>query len=247
MNGDGGEQSILLNDPNSWLVDMGRCGDRYIVVSWEFHGGKNHAGIWRGDADGSNPKQLTDGVFDQYPVCSPDGKLVYYNDSAGAYFSMRVPLEGGQPQPVLAANVKGMYGMGAQAISLDGKRLVFQANINVTGGPQPAIDRLALVNLDSDSRTSPVLLEADPRISVGAGDGFVNTMNFTPDGKSMAYIIRAQGVDNIFVQPLDGSPGQQITKFTSEHIAQFQWSPDGKVLAVARSHYTADVVLLREK
>jgi Tol biopolymer transport system component len=80
-----------------------------------------------------------------------------------------------------------------------------------------------------------------------AGTGLTNAMTFTPDGKSAAYIIRDQGVDNIWVQPLDGLPGRQITSFTSEHIAEFQWSPNGKTLAVARSHDTSDVVLLREK
>jgi eukaryotic-like serine/threonine-protein kinase len=63
----------------------------------------------------------------------------------------------------------------------------------------------------------------------------------------VAYIIRDKGVDNVFVQPLDGSPGRQVTSFTSEEISQFQWSPDGKTLAVARVQNTSDVVLLREK
>ena len=72
-------------------------------------------------------------------------------------------------------------------------------------------------------------------------------MSLAPDGKSVAYIIQDQGVDNIFLQPLDGSPGHLITNFTSEHIAKFQWSPDGKTLAVARAQYTSDVVLLRER
>jgi Tol biopolymer transport system component len=49
------------------------------------------------------------------------------------------------------------------------------------------------------------------------------------------------------VQPLDGSRGHQITNFTSQHIAEFQWSPDGKTLAVARTEDASDVVLLREK
>jgi Tol biopolymer transport system component len=84
-------------------------------------------------------------------------------------------------------------------------------------------------------------------MAAAGGSGFTNAMTFTADGKSVAYIVRDQGVDNIFVQPLDGSPGKQITNFTSEHIAEFQWSPDGKTLAVARVHNTSDVVLLREK
>jgi Tol biopolymer transport system component len=72
-------------------------------------------------------------------------------------------------------------------------------------------------------------------------------MSFTPDGKSVAYIVRDKGVDNIWTQPLDGSPGRQITNFTSENIEQFRWSPDGKTLAVARTHKISDVVLLQEK
>jgi len=35
-------------------------------------------------------------------------------------------------------------------------------------------------------------------------------------------------------------------ELTSQHIAEFQWSPDGKTLAVARGQNTSDVVLLQE-
>ncbi|MGA9861187.1 MAG: protein kinase, partial [Terriglobales bacterium] len=47
MNVDGGQPTTMLNDPNSWIVDMARCGDRYLVLAWAFHGGTNHTGIWR--------------------------------------------------------------------------------------------------------------------------------------------------------------------------------------------------------
>ena len=248
MNADGGQQSTILNDPNSWIADMARCGDRYITLSWAFHGGTNRVGIWRANADGSNPTQLTHGIFDRYAVCSPDGKWVYYHDSAGPHYSMRVPVEGGKPEPVPSSDVHEMYGFGAgEAISPDGKRLIFNADVNAPDSPQGAMSKLALVTLDSSSQTSPLLIQPDPRMATAGGTGFTNAMTFTPDGKSVAYIIRDQGVDNIWVQPLDGSPGHQITNFASEHIAEFQWSPDGKTLAVARAHDTSDVVLLREK
>jgi Tol biopolymer transport system component len=247
MNLDGEQRSTILNDPNSWIADMVRCGDRYIALVWVFHGGTNQGHIWRANADGSNPKQLTNGNFDSYPVCSPDGKWVYYYDGIGPHYSMRVPLEGGQPEPVPASGVHGMYGFGAgEAISPDGKRLIFGADVNTPDNPQ-GVSKLALVTLDSSSPSSPILLQPDPRLATGGGTGFTNAMTFTPDGKSVAYIVRDQGVDNIFVQPLDGSAGHQITNFTSEHIAEFQWSPDGKTLAVARAQNTSDVVLLREK
>lgn len=75
----------------------------------------------------------------------------------------------------------------------------------------------------------------------------VNSLSFTPDGKSLTYVIHEKGVDNIFVQPVDGSPGHQITNFTSDSINSFAWSHDGKTLAVVRFHNTSDVVLLHEK
>lgn len=100
-----------------------------------------------------------------------------------------------------------MYALGAgDAISPDGKLLAFDAEITAPDNPQAAISRLALVNLGSNSPSTAHLIQPDPRIAGGAGSGaFNNALNFTPDGKSLAYIIRDQGVDNIFVQPLDGS------------------------------------------
>jgi len=249
MNPDGGQQSTILNDPNAWIMDMARCGDRYIVLVWTFHAGSNQVHIWRTNTDGSNPTQLTNGVFDNRPVCSPDGKWLYYAGPAGPHYSMRMSVEGGQPEAVPASEVQGMYGMGAgEAISPDGKRLVFNADVNSTPeNPQAPASKLALVTLDSNSPPAPIVFQPDLRIATGGGTGFTNVMNFTPDGKAVAYIVRDQGVDNVFVQPIDGSPGHPITNFTSEHIAQFQWSPDGKALAVIRAQNTSDVVLLRER
>jgi serine/threonine protein kinase len=245
MNLDGGQRSSILNDPNSWIADIARCGDHYIVVAWAFHGGTNQVHLWRINPDGSNPTQLTNGIFDRFPVCSPDAKWAYYSDVV-PHFSKRVPLEGGKPEPVPASDVPDMYAFGAgEAISPDGKQLIFNADIS--GPNSVAFTKLARVALDSTSQSSPILFQPDSRIATGGGTSFTNAMASTPDGKSVAYIVRDQGVDNIFVQPLDGSPGHQITNFTSEHIAEFRWSPDGKTLAVARAQHTSDVVLLREK
>jgi len=48
------------------------------------------------------------------------------------------------------------------------------------------------------------------------------------------------------MQPLDGSPGKQITDFPSEHINDFRWSFDGTKLALARGHVDSDVVLIHD-
>jgi len=50
----------------------------------------------------------------------------------------------------------------------------------------------------------------------------------------------------IWLQPLDGTPGKQITNFKAEHIADFHWSFDGSKLGIVRGHTDSDVVLLQE-
>jgi Tol biopolymer transport system component len=92
--------------------------------------------------------------------------------------------------------------------------------------------------LDLATLNKPRLLDANPHISAGP--------QFTVDGKAVAYPVRENGVDNIWIQPLDGSPGHRITNFDSEQILSFHWSPAGKNLGILRGHTDSDVVLLQE-
>jgi Tol biopolymer transport system component len=119
------------------------------------------------------------------------------------------------------------------SVSPDGKVLAYAAE--QTGGTENSAS-IALLSLESF--TSPRMLTANAHQSGG--------VQFTPDGKAVAYPIRENGVDNIWVQPLDGSAGHQITHFTSDRIEAFHWSPDGRNLALLRSHSESDVVLLQE-
>ena len=73
--------------------------------------------------------------------------------------------------------------------------------------------------------------------------GFIR---FSRDGKSLVYPVRENGVDNLWQQPLDGSPGKQLTSFKAEHIWDYHWSPDGSRLAMVRGHTDSDVVLMRD-
>jgi Tol biopolymer transport system component len=73
-----------------------------------------------------------------------------------------------------------------------------------------------------------------------------SALQFTPDGKAVACVGWENGVDNVWVQPLDGSADHPITDFTSDQVWLFSLSPDGKSLAVLRGHYDSDVVLLQE-
>jgi Tol biopolymer transport system component len=72
------------------------------------------------------------------------------------------------------------------------------------------------------------------------------TLQFSPDGKGIIYPIRDKGVDNLWLQPLEGGSGHQITNYTSLRIYSYQWSPDGKRLALVRGDTPSDLVLIQD-
>jgi Tol biopolymer transport system component/predicted Ser/Thr protein kinase len=235
---DGSESATLLSDPSSSFAGPGTCADgRYMVFTWSSHGGTNAANVWRVDADGSNPKQLTDGSLDLFPECSPDGKWVYYR-GFGNQRLMRVPVDGGTAEVVPGSIVPNSIVIMGSAISSSGTLLAY-GSLVVNPANRSTSLKLTLLGLAANGKLAPRLLEIDPRAT---GQHLV----FTPDGKAVAYAIEDKGVDNIWVQPLDGAKGHQITSFSSEEIDDFAWSPDGMRFAVSRTDSSSDVVLLHD-
>ena len=234
----GNVSTNLVGDSNAAIVVVAGCGSHYLVFSWAFHGDGNSSNIWRANLDGTNPVRLTDGKNNRSPVCSTDEKWTYFWDRLLQQL-WRVPLDGSGKAEMLAGSIPSRTvpaGTGL-ATSPDGKLLAYLlATVPTPDDPYPQY-KVALFPLSAS--TPPQLLDADERISSGA-------LSFTHDGQALAYPIRESGVDNLWLQPLDGSPGRQITQFNSEHILAFHWSPDGKGLAVLRGHTDSDVVLIRD-
>jgi serine/threonine protein kinase len=202
------------------------CADgRYVVASIGGHGGGTTVNIWRMDAAGGNLKQLSDGKLDQLPICSPDGKWVYYSDMSNGAKPTRVPLEGGKPERLSDFPAYGLD------VSPDGKLIAFG-----TFRPSQPKEQMALLPVDSPQDLKLVELQ---RARFGI-------LRFTHDGKAVVYPFRDQEADNLWLQPLDGSPGKQLTNFKSEHITEFHWSFDGSKLGLIRGHTDSDVVLLQE-
>jgi Tol biopolymer transport system component len=209
-------------------------GGRYIVLMWAGRAsGRNRITIWRADADGANQKQLTNGSWDANPACSPDGKWVYYLDPDAQQLK-RVPIEGGTPESVPGTIIPNVV-VEPATISPDGKLLAF---FYVKVGTVPPVRKIALVSLDVGSKSQIKVVNPDPRA--------VGMPEFTRNGTVVVYIIRENGTDNLWLQPLNGALGRQITNFLTDSIAQFQFSPDGKKLAILRGHTDSDVVLFRD-
>ncbi|MFY9743421.1 MAG: protein kinase [Candidatus Sulfotelmatobacter sp.] len=234
-NADGSNQTQVIQDAAANVFNFSPCGRDHIVFSWAFKSSMNKANIWRAHADGSGATQLTDGKLDLSPVCTPDGKWIYFNSRQIRRIARVLSDGSGKPEPIQGSAVPNSFLVGGLTISADGKTLAYLVEI-VDAETQRGQEKLALLDLGS---SAPRLVDVDPRITQGG-------LQYTPDGKAMAYPVSENGVDNLWIQPLDGSARKQITNFTSERITDFSWSPDGKNLGVLRNHSESDVVLLQE-
>ncbi len=207
------------------------CPDGHLVLMAEA-ATKIETHIFRADADGGNVKELTNGKFDFMPVCAADSKSVFYEDADSKL--EKVGLEGGASQ-----QFPDYASFGRMAVSPDGKLVAI-----ITSRAGDTKERLGL--LSPDFRQPIRLLDFErPRAeyAVMFGDG---PILFTRDSKDIIYPVREGQTDNLWLQHLDGSPGKQLTDFKSEYIRDFDYSFDGKQVAIIRGHRESDVVLIRE-
>ena len=228
VNPETGAKGILATGQSPGNGDPWQCSDgQTIVLLHGLQGGEASINVWRADTSGENLKQLTQGKADNFPVCAPDSKSVFYLES-GTGQVMQVPIAGGTPRKVTDLNVEGFFD-----ISPDGHTLAF-ATVDHTAGHE---ERLALVSVDSGQLEKKIEFQR-PRTGL---------VRFSRDGKAVIYPVRENNTDNLWQQPLDGSPGKQLTSFKSEHIWDYHWSQDGSKLAIVRGHTDSDVVLMRSQ
>jgi len=216
------EREVLVFQPSA-------CANgRYVVFTHASATVGMVTNIWRMDSEGGSLKQLSYGKLDQQSRCSPDGQWVYYLDEANGGTLNRVPLEGGVSQKVTEfPAMKNDFDL-----SPDGKIAAFAT----FASPSSREMVLALVPVDSPRNMRPVKFQRPP-------DG---PIRFIHDGKAVVYSFREKNAGNLWFQPLDGSPGKQITNFKSEFIYDFHLSFDGSKLALIRGHTDSDVVLFRD-
>jgi DNA-binding winged helix-turn-helix (wHTH) protein/Tol biopolymer transport system component len=193
---------------------------RYIVWSSSATGQRN---IWRMGLDGSNPTQITQGSNKWFPQYTPDGNWLLYVVS---HSLAKVSAEGGAP----ALLTKG--GTSRPTLSPDGKWVAYNRLDEASGQWQIAV--------------LPINGEAAPRIFDAPSPNTFRAVRWTPDGRGVAYAVTADGVSNIWSQPLDGGPPSQLTRFKDQLIFDFAWSRDGKLLALSRGSVNSDVVLVSD-
>ena len=222
VNPAGGER-VVFSEPRYPMDQVTSCGNgRYIVFRTLGRSGGAEANFWRVDSNGTNLTRLTLGLNERVPACSNDGKWLYYLDAADNHFVKRIPIDGGTPETIVKAPAE------PYALSPDGKTV---ATFEVRESDHTTI--LVLYSVEDRKKTS---LEFDQR--------GLPSLAFLPSGKAVLYLVREKGVDNLWIQQLDGSARRQLTHFTSEKIGGYGFSKDGAQLGIRRGHLESDAVLL---
>jgi Tol biopolymer transport system component len=193
--------------------------DGHTVVFRKLGTGVQGGSLWRVDADGNHALQLGPRVLSLL-VTPDDREVIFLSPQSGIVSPWRVALEGGAPKEIVH-----LFAQSLDASS-DGRFLVFASR---------------------DEQNRPVFITCDlpactTRQRVPASG---SRPRWAPDDRSLAYIGPTPGA-NIWMQPLDGKPRYQLTRFDDgRSIVDFAWSHDRKRLAIARASVTNDIVLFK--
>src|SRR5579862_1488998 len=268
VNADGsGEETVLVSEADTILGLPASCANgKYIVFTWAGYHGSTTANIWRVNSDGRDPKQITNEHDLRAPVCSADGQWVYFRD----WFSQeikRASIDGGKAEVVPGTKIADAeLDDTPVAISPDGQWLAFSIHTEPEGNETAHQTKIVLLSLGAAAGGASASGSGAKNKGAGAGSASVadasnaitriikpdqrisGAASFTPDGRALVYPVREAGVDNLWLQPLDGSASaaKRITNFTSDLIDAYHFSLDGKQLGVLQRHAISDVVLLRD-
>lgn len=218
---DGSNQVQLTADAGDNFMPASSFDGRFIVFVSNRKGSFN---IWRMNADdGSDPTQLTfsDGNF--YPSVSPDNQWVAYDNLVKSSTSIwKVPLAGGEP-----VRVGEKYRM--PVFSPDNQFIA------------------ARYDLVSGSRGDVAIFPAQggqPLRNFSVPVQEWQSIQWLPSGHELSYIKNEDGYSNIWTYDLDTGTSKQITRFNTDVIYAYAWSPDFKQIACLRGNKLHNIAMI---
>lgn len=236
---DGTNTNLWVQEPGASLRQLTFEGDnfkpaqsddgRHVVFVSTRAGAMN---IWRMNADGAQPKQLTNGAYEDVPSLTPDGRWVIYRTGNSL---RKVSIDGGDAIKLLEKSAL------CPVLSPDGRLLAFFANDH----PESQTWHIEVYDLSALAVVKRFELPESTTPFNGLRLTPDNRLRWTPNDSGLAYVSRADGASNVWLQPLEGGAPQQLTYFNDANMLSFAWSPDGRQLACVRMTKAYVPVLVR--
>jgi Tol biopolymer transport system component len=198
------------------------CTDGSILFTG-FPNGGSEPRLFRMKADGGEIAQLTSSGFAQSPSCSADSQKAYYSIGSDVNVALwSIPVSGGTPKQL----IPGVNFVEA-SVSHDGT----QAAVIAVRQQKVCV---IITDVGSGRMQAPFFID----------QSLANLFRFSPDGRAIVSDALRSGAITLLYQPLDGSTPYALFNPVPETINDFEWSPSGKQLAVARLKTSSDVVLV---
>ncbi|MDR1742325.1 MAG: PDZ domain-containing protein [Dysgonamonadaceae bacterium] len=157
--------------------------------------------------------------FTEYDVKFPSfhGNTIVFENGGYLY---KLDVTTGKPEKInITLASDNIY---ARSEIKDGGKYITNVSLSPDGERLTVTARGEVFNIPADKGVSKNITR-----SPGAHD---REAQWSPDGKSIAYISDATGETELYLQNADGSEPVQLTKNNDTYIRSFQWSPDSKCI-----------------
>jgi eukaryotic-like serine/threonine-protein kinase len=174
-----------------------------------------NSGLWILDWERDNFFRLTSAPGDNYPVWSPDGKHIAYENSGTGISWIRAD-GSSAPERLMRFERRAL----PNSFSPDGKRLAYF-------GPNPETGAdIWTLPIDGSDSDHPTAGKPEPFLRTPANELFPA---FSPDGRWMAYTSDESGDFEVYVRPFPGPGGKE--RISSAGGRMPVWSRSGRQLA----------------
>jgi serine/threonine protein kinase/Tol biopolymer transport system component len=191
----------------------------------------NRAGgwtVWTVDKNGNGLRELTggEGITWSDSSFSPDGSILFGTESGGHSHILRMKRLGEAPSQLLDVDAS------SPVVSPSGKFMACKIRDKASDMRW----EVAEVNLDTLQ-----VVRRYPNIPVDLD----RDLRWLPDGTALTYQREENGVSNLWKTAISTGAEVQITHFKEDRIFSFDWSAEGRDLAMVRGIAASDVLLIR--
>lgn len=223
MNSDGSEKRLLTNGKDGIRLSPGVSRDGKHIVFISSQSGSRQ--VFRIDLDGRNSKQLANAPEIGAAKLLSDGQTIIYK----VYVKSKT------------------WSLVKQ--TADGKTISLTDTDTIFWDVSPDEKYLAVYALDE--KTNKYHLFVRDMVTGSTVKTFgvesIESLRWTPDGKSLSFIRIGDDLYEIVLLPLDGKAERVLTTVRGEQILNFAWSSDGKQIALVRSKIQNDAVLIHKE